>query len=171
MGRIFIMGNGGSGKTWLAKELAERLKLPAVHLDDLHWMPNFAGERPREERNQLVAEAAARDRWIMEGIYGTIILQVLPRVKSLIWLDVAEEECVANILQREITGGGTAEQFDELLEYTRGYRLRKNHMNSFDAHDRFFQAHPSQKIKLRDRSEIAAFLVAMRGSDPAGLPS
>lgn len=152
------MGNGGRGKTWLAREFARKLKLPAIHLDDLHWMPNFAGERPREERNQLVAQAAAVDRWIMEGIYGTIIRQVLPRVTTLIWLDVPDDECVANIRMRGVTGGGTLEQFNELLDYTRGYRLRKNHMNSFDAHLQFFEEHSSSKIKLHNRSEITELL-------------
>lgn len=161
MDRIFIMGNGGSGKTWLAQELARKLKLPAVHLDDLHWMPNFAGERPREERNQLVAHAAASDRWIMEGVYGTIIKQVLPRVTTLIWLDVPDDECVANIRLRGITGGGTLEQFNELLDYTRRYRLRRNHMNSLDAHSQFFDQHPSHKMRLYNRPEISAFLDAL----------
>ncbi|MFA1623414.1 hypothetical protein ACDY96_11450 [Rhizobium mongolense] len=125
MDRIFIMGNGGSGKTWLAEQLADRLQIPAVHLDDLHWMPNFAGERPRDERDRLVAEAADSTSWVMEGIYGSILRQVLPRVNTLIWLDVSDSECTSNLLQRGQTGGGTEVQFEELLEYTRGYRLRK----------------------------------------------
>jgi len=160
MDRIFVMGNGGSGKSWLANELSRRLNSPVVHLDDLHWMPNFAGERPREERNRLVAEAAAADRWIMEGIYGTIIRQVLPRVTTLIWLDLPEDECIANLQERGVQDGGTLEQFNELLEYTRGYRHRKNHMNSYDAHNQFFDVHPLRKVTLRNRSEIAAFLAA-----------
>ena len=161
MDRIFIMGNGGSGKSWLARELAQRLKLPTIHLDDLHWMPNFAGERPREERNQLVSKAAAADRWIMEGIYGTIIKQVLPRVTTLIWLNIPDDECVANIRLRGVTGGGSQEQFSELVEYTRGYRHRKNHMNSFDAHNQFFYEHPLHKIELHNRIEVTAFLDAI----------
>jgi adenylate kinase family enzyme len=64
MDRAFIMGNGGSGKTWLAQQLAQRLRYPVFHLDDFHWLPNFAGERPRDERNRLVAEAAVtRGSW------------------------------------------------------------------------------------------------------------
>ena len=139
MDRIFITGNGGSGKTWLAEQLANRLQAPAVHLDDLHWLPNFSGERPRVERDRLVTEAADRSFWVMEGLYGSILKQVLPRVTTLIWLDLADDECISNLLQRGQTGGGTEEQFEELLEYTRGYRLRKN-MNSFDGHARLFEA-------------------------------
>ena len=57
----------------------------------------------------------------MEGIYGAVLKQVLPRVTTLIWLDLSVDECVSNLLQRGQTGGGTNEQFEELLEYTRGY--------------------------------------------------
>lgn len=161
MDRVFIMGNGGSGKTWLAQQLAQRLRYPVFHLDDFHWLPNFAGERPRDERNRLVADAADGNSWIMEGIYGSILRQVLSRVTALIWLDIPDSECISNLIQRGQTGGGTEEQFEELLEYTRGYRLRKNHMNSFDAHERFFEAHSLQKLKLGSRSDATAFLATV----------
>ncbi len=125
MDRIFIVGNGGSGKTWLSKQLAERLHAPLIHLDDLHWLPNFAGERPRQERDRLVTEAADGSNWIIEGLYGSILRQVFSRVTTLIWLDVSDDECISNLVQRGQTEGGTQEQFEELLEYTRGYRLQK----------------------------------------------
>ncbi len=39
--RTPIMGNGGTGKTWRARGLAERLQHPVVHLDDIHWEPGY----------------------------------------------------------------------------------------------------------------------------------
>jgi adenylate kinase family enzyme len=158
MDRIFIVGNGGSGKTWLSKQLAERLHAPLIHLDDLHWLPNFAGERPRQERDRLVTEAADGSNWIIEGLYGSILRQVFSRVTTLVWLDVSDDECISNLVQRGQTEGGTQEQFEELLEYTRGYRLRKNHLNSFEGHQWFFEQHPFQKFRLSSRPDIAAFL-------------
>ncbi|MBY5905483.1 AAA family ATPase [Rhizobium leguminosarum] len=155
MDRAFIMGNGGSGKTWPAQQLAQRLRYPVFHLDDFHWLPNFAGERPRDERK--VAEAADGNSWIMEGIYGSVLRQV----KALIWLDIPDSECISNLIQRGQTGGGTDEQFEELLEYTRGYRLRKNHMNSFDAHEQFFEGHSLQKLRLGSRSDATALLATV----------
>ncbi|WP_416067436.1 AAA family ATPase [Rhizobium sp. ZK1] len=161
MDRIFIIGNGGSGKTWLAEQLGKKIAAPVFHLDDLHWLRNFIGERPRHERDQLVAAAADGRSWIMEGIYGSILKQVFSRVTTLIWLDVSNDECVSNLLQRGQTAGGTAEQFEELLDYTRGYHLRKNHLNSFDGHQWFFKQYTLQKFRLSSRPEMAAFLATV----------
>jgi adenylate kinase family enzyme len=134
--------------------LAAKLRFPVTHLDDLHWLPGFEGERPRDERDQLVANAANKPSWIMGGIYGSILKQVFPSVTTLIWLDLADHDCISNLVRRGQTGGGTPEQFDELLQYTRGYRLRKNHLNSFEAHRWFYEQHPKQKHRLSSRSEV-----------------
>ena len=163
--RIFIVGNGGSGKSWLAIELASRLQSPLTHLDDLHWLPNFAGERARHERDRLVAEVAEGQSWIMEGIYGSILRQVFSRVTTLIWLDIPDDECIANLMRRGQTDGGTQDQFEELLAYTRAYRIRRNHLNSFEAHQWFFDQHPHQKFRLSSRSEIADFVANLRSAN------
>lgn len=82
MDRVFIVGNSGSGKSWLAQQLAQRRQYPVFHLDDFHWLPNLVGESPRDERNRLVAQAAVGNSWIMEGIFGSILRQVLSRVTT-----------------------------------------------------------------------------------------
>ncbi|MFA1626980.1 hypothetical protein ACDY96_30900 [Rhizobium mongolense] len=35
--RILVMGNGGTGKAWLAHRLRTRLCHTVIHLDDMHW--------------------------------------------------------------------------------------------------------------------------------------
>ena len=37
--RTLICGNGGTGKTWMARELDAILDHPIIHLDDVRWMP------------------------------------------------------------------------------------------------------------------------------------
>lgn len=160
MDRTFIIGNGGSGKSWLGRRLAERHGVPLVHLDDLHWLPNFAGERPRDERDRLVADASEGEAWVMEGIYGSILQQVLARVTRLIWLDLPDDACIANLMDRGQQGGGTAEQFEDLLSYTRGYRIRENSLNSFEGHQRFFEAFGGKKARLKSRAKITVLLDA-----------
>lgn len=41
MQRILIIGNAGSGKSTFARQLAQKLKLPLVHLDQNYWQGNW----------------------------------------------------------------------------------------------------------------------------------
>ena len=161
MDRVFIIGNGGSGKTWLTQKLSVELSVPSVHLDDLHWLPNFVGERPRGERDRLVDDAANGPSWIMEGIYGSVLAQVFARVTTLIWLDPSLDECLSNLMNRGQAGGGTDEQFEELLDYTRAYHDRQN-LNSYEGHRRLFAEFGLAKFRLCNRADTLSFLLGMK---------
>jgi adenylate kinase family enzyme len=160
--RVLIMGNGGSGKTWLAGNLARILGPRVLHLDDIHWEPGHYGvARDRTLRDRLVMDAATDDRWIMEGVYGQLANMVLNRVTTLIWLDLPEEECLANVRQRGIQGGGSQTRFQDLLTWVAEYRSRKNNWNSFEAHQRLFDKYQGSKAHLTDRAGISAYLNAL----------
>jgi adenylate kinase family enzyme len=67
--RVSVVGTSGSGKSILARELARALDVPVVELDALHWLPGWA-ERPDEEFAAAVAQAAAGERWVIDGNYS-----------------------------------------------------------------------------------------------------
>ncbi|MDQ0136195.1 adenylate kinase family enzyme [Neorhizobium galegae] len=156
--RIVIMGNGGSGKTWLALRLSEPLGLPLVHLDDVHWKPGRYGiARDRAVVHEDVRRMAAGEAWLIEGVYGLYVDIALPRTTTLIWLDLSEEECVANIMRRGIQGGESQESFDGLVKWVSEYRARKNNWNSFEGHLKLYESFSGQKARLTNRDEITAY--------------
>lgn len=159
--RTLIFGNGGSGKTSLANRLAAILNRPAIHLDDLRWEPRNYGIA---RNNQLVVDeaiaAAAADVWLMEGVYGWLAKPILPRATTLIWLDLPEAECLANVRARGIQGNGTEAAFNDLLTWIAEYRLRDN-STCFTAHHRLYEAFEGEKARLASRNEIEAWLSAI----------
>ncbi|WP_052183049.1 AAA family ATPase [Rhizobium sp. YS-1r] len=157
--RIVIMGNGGAGKTWLAKRMAVRIGMEAVHLDDVYWQPGRYGiARDKSVVIQEVKKRADDDVWLMEGVYGWLVDVLLPRATQLIWIDLCEEECVANIRARGIQGGESEESFEGLVRWVSEYRARKNNWNSFDGHLKLYDGFSGVKVRLKSRDEIAAYV-------------
>jgi adenylate kinase family enzyme len=97
--RVLIIGSSGAGKSTLGRALADRLGLPLVSLDRLHWRPGWREPEAAEWR-RLVAEATAGERWIIEGNYTGTIPERLRRADTVLWLDYPRHVCIRRVLQR-----------------------------------------------------------------------
>jgi adenylate kinase family enzyme len=86
--RVVVVGTSGSGKTTFARTLAERLAVPHVELDALHWAPAWT-ERPDPEFRALVRDAVAAPAWVADGNYQVVRDLVWGRATVLVWLDYA----------------------------------------------------------------------------------
>lgn len=84
--RIAIIGTSGSGKTTLGKELAQRLDIPHVELDALHWEPRWE-EVPTEIFQTRVAGALHGKAWVCDGNYSVVRDIVWSRADTIVWLD------------------------------------------------------------------------------------
>lgn len=87
--RICIIGPSNSGKSTLAQAISRKTELPAVHLDQLHHLPNTNWvPRDNDEFLQLHASAISEARWIIEGNYSKCIAERHERATGLILLDI-----------------------------------------------------------------------------------
>jgi adenylate kinase family enzyme len=152
--RTLIIGNSGSGKSWLAQRLVERLQLPWTDLDRIHWLSDeHSIPRPRAKALAMARIAAEQERWVIEGVYGWIVSELLSRATALIWLSVGDEDCVTNIRRRETQDD---ERLVALLEWAGSYRKRDD-SGGFAAHQRLFEGFTGSKIQLMDWKEITDF--------------
>lgn len=98
MQRIWIIGTTGSGKTTLGKNIAERLNIPAIDLDELHWLPAWKSVST-EEMIEAVNQATSDENWVISGNY-TVTQRYLTRADTLIWLDYPFTIVSSQLLRR-----------------------------------------------------------------------
>ncbi len=88
--RICIKGTSGAGKSTFGAELAERLGVPHIELDALHWGPNWSLPEDEVFRARVrEAMAAAREGWIIDGNYDSKLGgTVIDAADTIVWLDL-----------------------------------------------------------------------------------
>lgn len=87
MKRVAVVGTTGSGKTAVARQLAQALNVPHVELDALYWGPNWT-EPPVEVFRARVARALSGEAWVADGNYSKVRDIVWRQADTLVWLDV-----------------------------------------------------------------------------------
>ena len=107
--RIVVVGVTSSGKSTLAKQLAEKLDLGFVELDALHWEPNWQQADPFVFRER-VEKATRPNGWVVAGNYSIVRDIVWSRAEAIIWLDYPLHIVFWRLLMRTIRRGWTQEE-------------------------------------------------------------
>lgn len=108
MRRIAVLGCGGSGKSYVARELGRRTDIPVTHLDavyyDRTWKP-LSHERFENAQRELVA----RERWIVDGNYNSTLHVRLTAADTVVFMDSSTLACLWGVLTRQLRNGGTGQ--------------------------------------------------------------
>ncbi|MBF6171046.1 topology modulation protein [Nocardia blacklockiae] len=170
MDRIAILGCGGSGKTYLANQLAGLLQLPLTHLDSVYYDSEW-NPLPKDDFAQRQRELVAAPRWLIEGNHASTLPIRLARADTVIFLDIPALTCSAGILQRRLRyrGGQHADGvYDHItwsfLRYIWGYRtnMRPRVHQLLAEHGTY-----DQLITLTSRRQATRFLTTLRAEHSA----
>lgn len=120
--RVLVYGVTGSGKTTLARKIAENTGLPWHSVDDLTWEPGWVGVPPEEQRRRIAAICAG-DRWILDSGYSSWLEVVLARVELIVALDYSRWRTLARLTRRSLARAidrqpicnGNTETFRQIL--------------------------------------------------------
>lgn len=156
--RIAIMGYAGSGKTFLAKYLSEKVNIPVLHLDEVKYTKEW--KHIEDERVlPVLADFLQKESWIVDGNYtylfqkerldaaDIILLVMLPRISCLL-------RCIRRRKARRAEGytNDTNLWFIQFVLFEgRSKERRQNYA-------RIMEVYPEKLIVLRSQKEIDLFL-------------
>lgn len=110
--RVYVIGAGGSGKTTLARRVADGLAVEPIELD----------LNPFADRVAL----AAPDSWVVEGIFLYDIEPLLERADLIVWLDlprsVAQRRIVTRHFKLSLRGRNRYKGLRRLVSFVRAMR-------------------------------------------------
>ena len=85
--RVHVKGTSGSGKTTVAKAIAEKLGIRHIELDAIYWQPSWT-ELPKDEFYERVKEETENGDWAIDGNYRVVRDLIWDRVDTIVWLDL-----------------------------------------------------------------------------------
>ena len=156
--KIAIMGYVGSGKSVLARNLAKKLGIPKLELDDiafdLNWKPV-----DREKILPDIRKLMDQDSWIIDGNYDDLLQsQRLEMADKIIFVMLPRIQCLLRSLRRtkERKAAGYRNDinpwFIRFLLFGCRNRERRNRYQCI------MQQYPDKIVVLRSQSAIDDFL-------------
>jgi len=162
--RTVVIGNSGSGKTWLSQQLAVKRAAPSIPLDDIFWQPGgFDLRREPAEVDALVNSHMQRSQWIVEGVFGGLAVTFLKVADELVWLDTPWHICQSRLTAR---GSESKRHMDreqshaglqKLLSWAEAYYARGGD-SSHQGHQHIFSMFGGEKHRLSTLEEINGYL-------------
>ncbi|WP_344856248.1 topology modulation protein [Planomonospora alba] len=161
MNRVAVVGSGGSGKSYVARELGRLLDAPVTHLDavffDDDWNP-----LPQDKFEAAQRELVAAPRWVIDGNYNSTLHVRLEACDTVVMMDVPTWTALWGIFSRQIRhgagqhGAGVYNRIHRgVVTYVATYR-RRMRPQVLDKIQRF--AGDKQVVFLRGRRQTRRWL-------------
>ncbi|MCX5661317.1 MAG: (d)CMP kinase [Planctomycetota bacterium] len=110
--RIAVVGTSGSGKSFVARALADRLGVRYISNDAIIWGPNWTPSPP-ETRLERFRAAMAGDSWTFDGNFASLRdpedRLTLARIDTLVWIDLPRAAVHWQLLKRTVRRSWTKE--------------------------------------------------------------
>ena len=178
--RIVIYGPTGSGKTTLARQIAERTGLPVVDLDTIFWLPNWTPNPVDQFRADLDSVLGGYpEGWVVAGNYSAIRDIVLPSVDTVVWLRPPFRVAFWRLFKRTVDRAWTKKPLWEGNTNTESWRQSffsrgsillwsitnwKNHVKRTLRNLNEIEHH-AQVIELRSGQEVRRFLASLSAAE------
>lgn len=137
MQKILVLGCCGAGKSTFARRLHDLTGFELIHLDQLHWLPNWV-ESDRQTLISKLQQVVDKPEWIIDGTYSGTLDMRIAKADTIIYFDFPTWQCLYRVIKRIwIYNGvtrpdmteGCPERLDfEFLHYVATFNLTKRKM-------------------------------------------
>jgi adenylate kinase family enzyme len=160
MNRIVITGNSGSGKTWLGNRISIVLAIPCIALDKVFWEPGgYNIKRSDPDIEAELKQIQSCSSWVVEGVFGSLIDELISYADTVVFLDLSWEECKTNLVARgsesskQLDRRRAEENFQVLIEWASAYYIRDSKASN-KYHTFLFDTFGGNKYRVSSRDEI-----------------
>ncbi len=163
MKKVLVIGSSGAGKSTFSRRLSDLTGIEIIHLDKLHWKPNWT-EPSKEEWKATLEKAMRGEAWIMDGNYSNTLDIRIPVCDTVIFLEMLPAVCVYRVLKRVARSYGKTrpdmadncvEQFDwEFIKWIWNFENR-----SKPKMEKLLEQFKNEKtiIRLKSKREVEDF--------------
>lgn len=95
--KILVIGNAGSGKSTLGRQIAKYHELECYSLDKVVWKEHWK-KAPRDEQRNKIKKLIARKSWVIDGVD----YDILKAADRVIFLDIPRRVCFYRVAKRNI---------------------------------------------------------------------
>jgi len=173
--KIEVTGFSGSGKSTLARKLGEIYNLPVLHVDTLHFEPNWVVRDNELLDKDLEEFIHTNDSWVIDGNYYRHVPERFDEADYIINLSFSPLTCLKRVhsrikkyegIQRDDQAIGCFDHpslsFDLWVVF--GSRGRKV-VNRFKA---IQKKYPDKIIQLKNQKQVDAFITRLVNHEPIG---
>ena len=168
-----IIGFSGSGKSTLAQKIGKLDRAEVLHLDTVHFLPNWI-VREREEKEKIVEDFLnSRDSWVIDGNYTKLSYERrMEEADRIVMLLFNRFTCLRRVIKRyrqyknttrpDMTEG-CPEKLDRefVLWVLFGGRKRAAKKRYKKLRERY----PEKTVVLRNQKELDAFWEAISSGE------
>ena len=167
--KIAIIGYSGSGKSTLARALGKYYNAEVLHLDTVHFLPDWV-ERQVEDEQCIVEEFMdTHDAWVIDGNYGKLSHgRRMNEADHIIMMLLDRFACFRSVWKRfrnykndtrPDMAEGCSEKLD--LEFATWVLWRGRTKQKRGNYERIREAFPDKVTVLRNRKQADAFLKSL----------